>query len=53
MLAMWKRELLGGNSCPEFVCADTLMEFGGFDVFYSFICSSIQVTASLFKIKQM
>ena len=48
MFAMWKRELTRGNSCPEFVCADTLMEAGGFDVFYSFICPSIQVTMLLF-----
>ena len=44
MFAMWKRELTRGNSSSEFACANTLMEAGGFDVFYSFICSSIQVT---------
>ena len=48
MFAMWKHELLCGNSCPEFVSADALMEAGGFDVFYSFTCSSIQVTMLLF-----
>ena len=48
MFAMWKHELLRGNFCPEFVCADTLVEAGSFDVFNSFICSSIQVTTLLF-----
>ena len=32
MFAMWKRELTRGSSCPEFICAETLMEAGGFDV---------------------
>ena len=44
MFTMEKRELTRGNSCSEFACADTLIEAGNFDVFYSFICSSIQVT---------
>ena len=32
MFAIWKRELTQGNSCPEFICAETLME-AGFDMF--------------------
>ena len=26
MFTMWKRGLTRGNSCPEFICADMLME---------------------------
>ena len=49
MFAVWKCELTRGNSCSEFACADTLMEADGFDVFYSFVCSSVQVTMLCFQ----